>query len=131
MSNNRHTILIVEDEDALSGVLKDRFENEGFDVLLAKDGAQGLMLALDKQPDLILLDIIMPKVGGMTMLKKLRTYEKGKDIRVVVMTNVNDSKDVHEALEHGARDYMVKSDWVISDLVESVRKQLDEPGTYV
>ena len=130
MGDKRSKILIVEDEEVLLGVLKDRFENEDFDVLVAKDGADGLMLALDKQPDVILLDIIMPKLDGLSMLKKLRTYERGKNIRVIVMTNVNDSKEVHEALANGARDFLVKSDWVISDLVTSVRNQLKEPSSF-
>ncbi len=126
MSDQRAKILIVEDEEALREVLKERFENEGFDVFTAKDGAQGLMLALDKLPDVILLDIIMPKVDGLTMLKNLRTYERGKNIRVIVTTNVNDSKEVHEALSYGAHDYLVKADWILSDLVASVRKQLQD-----
>lgn len=123
----RKKILVVEDEEALLEVLKDRLENEGFDVLVAKDGAAGLIMALEKKPDLILLDIIMPKLDGLSMLKQLRDYEAGKDIRVVFMTNVNDSKEVHEALQYGARDFMVKSDWAISDLVASIRNLLNEP----
>ena len=128
--SQRHSILIVEDEDALSDVLKDRFENEGFDVTVAKDGVSGLMTALEKQPDVTLLDIVMPKLDGLTMLKNLRTYENGKNLRVIVMTNINDSKEVHEALALGARDFMVKSDWAIADLVESVRNQIKEPFSF-
>jgi DNA-binding response OmpR family regulator len=130
MSDRRNTILIVEDEEVLRGVLKDRFENEDFDVIVAKDGEEGLLTALEKQPDVILLDIIMPKMDGLAMLKKLRTYDRGKNVRVVVMTNVNDSKEVHEALANGARDFLVKSDWVIADLVTSVRNQLKEPSSF-
>lgn len=122
MSDKRHKILIVEDEKALNEVLKERFENEGFDVRVAQDGAEGLLLALEKPPDVILLDIVLPKVGGLDMLKKLRTYELGKNIPVVVLTNLSDTKQVHEALEHGARDFLVKADWVLSDVVENVRK---------
>ncbi len=131
MADKRHKILIVEDEEALSEILQDRFENEDFEVFVAKDGAEGLKLALDKKPDVILLDILLPKLDGLSMLKNLRTYEQGKNIRVIVTTNVNDSKEVHEALALGARDFLVKSDWVLSDLVESVRNQLDEPYRYV
>jgi DNA-binding response OmpR family regulator len=131
MADKRYKILIVEDDQSLSEVLKDRFENEGFDVFVAKDGAEGLIMALDKKPDVILLDILMPKLDGLSMLKKLRTYEQGKNIRVIVTTNVNDSKEVHEALALGARDFLVKSDWVLADLVDSVRNQLEEPGKYV
>ena len=130
MGKQRSKILIVEDEEVLLGVLKDRFENEGFDVFVARDGAQGLLTALEKQPDVILLDIIMPKLDGLAMLKDLRTRERGKNIRVIVMTNVNDSKEVHEALANGAHDFLVKSDWVISDLVASVRHQLSEPSSF-
>lgn len=123
MGDTPRKILIIEDDDAFAQVLKDRLENEGFTVLLAKDGANGLLVALDKQPDLILLDIAMPKLDGISMLKRLRQYDKGKDLRVVMLTSVNDTKQVHEALSLGARDFLVKSDWVISDLVESIRGQ--------
>ena len=130
MGDTRHKILIVEDEKALSDILSDRFENEGFDVFVANDGAQGLLLALEKEPDVILLDILMPEMDGLSMLRQLRTYDKGKQMRVVVTTNVNDSKEVHEALALGAHDFLVKSDWVLSDLVTSVRNQLEEPTQY-
>ncbi|HSW37064.1 MAG TPA: response regulator [Candidatus Saccharimonadales bacterium] len=131
MNDTRPKILIVEDDETLLDVLRNRFENENFEVFIAKDGAQGLQVALDKLPHVILLDIIMPKVGGLTMLKNLRSDERGKKIRVIVSTNVNDSKEVHEALSYGAHDYLVKSDWVLSDLVAIVRKQLDEPSAFV
>ena len=127
MADQRYKILIVEDEEALSEVLKDRFDNEGFEVLVARDGEAGLKLALSRHPDIVLLDIIMPKLDGLTLLKRLRESDQGKNIRVVVLTNVNDSKEVHEALSLGARDFLVKSDWMISDLVESVRNQLLQP----
>lgn len=125
MSDNQHKILIIEDEKALYEVLKERFENEGFEVHVAHDGAEGLLLALEKQPDVILLDIVLPKVGGLDMLKKLRTYDVGKTIPVVVLTNLSDTKQVHEALASGARDFLVKADWVLSDVVENVRKLVE------
>ncbi len=131
MADKQYKILIIEDEETLGGILKDLFENEGFEVTLAKDGVEGLMMALDKQPDVVLLDIIMPKLDGLNMLKQLRSYERGKDIRVIFMTNVNDTKEVHEALANGARDFLVKSDWPLSDLVDAVRKQLTEPADHL
>lgn len=121
-------ILIVEDDAPLAEVLQERFENEGFDVIVAKDGADGLLQALEKQPDVILLDIVMPKLDGLAMLRQLRTHENGRGIRVIVMTNLSDSKEVHEALSLGAHDFLVKSDWAIADLVASVRNQLNNPG---
>jgi len=122
---SQHKILVVEDEEVLLGVLKDRLKNEGFDVLTARDGEQGLKMALEHQPDLILLDILMPKMGGITMLKNLRATPAGKDTHVIILTNVSDSKLVHEALTYGVRDFLVKSDWVLSDLVAAIRKQID------
>lgn len=130
MADTQYKILIVEDEGPLLEVLKERFENEGYKVFTAKDGAEGLTLALDEQPDLILLDIIMPKVDGLTMLKNLRADERGRKVRVVVLTNVNDSKEVHEALAAGASDFLVKADWSVSDLVDNVRKHLEQPGDF-
>lgn len=122
---SQHKILVVEDEEVLLGVLKDRLKNEGFDVITARDGEQGLKMALEHQPDLILLDILMPKMGGITMLKNLRATPAGKDTHVIILTNVSDSKLVHEALTYGVRDFLVKSDWVLSDLVTAIRKQID------
>lgn len=130
MTDQRPKILIVEDDESLSEVLRERFDNEDFDVLVAKDGEKGLTLALDKQPDVILLDIVMPKVDGLTMLKNLRAQEKGRTSRVIVMTNLSDSKEVHAALANGAHDFLVKSDWTIADIVESVRHQLNEPHSF-
>lgn len=126
MSDDLAKILIVEDDEPLVEVLSERFDNEGFEVIVAKDGEQGLKAALEKQPDVILLDIIMPKLDGLTMLKQLRAHEKGKNIRVIVITNLSDSKEVHEALANGAHDFLVKSDWAIADIVESVRNQIQE-----
>jgi len=130
MADQPYKILIVEDEGPLREVLEERFDNEGFKVFIAKDGAEGLMTALKEEPDIILLDIIMPQVDGLTMLKQLRANDKGARTRVIVLTNVNDSKEVHEALLAGATDFLVKSDWAISDLVDSVKHQLQEPGNY-
>src|ERR1700744_1984236 len=128
--DRKDKILVVEDEEALSEVLKERFENGGLEVFVARDGERAIQLAMEKLPDLILLDIIMPKLDGLSMLKRMREFDWGKNIRVIVLTNVNDSKQVHEALALGARDFLVKSDWLISDLVTSVRTQLKQPFTF-
>ncbi|HSX47547.1 MAG TPA: response regulator [Patescibacteria group bacterium] len=131
MTDKANKILIVEDEEALLEVLKERFEAEGFEVYISKDGEDGLKVAIEKKPDIILLDIIMPKLDGLSMLKKLRQSEEGKNTRVVVLTNVNDTKEVNEALALGAKDFLVKSDWIISDLIVTVRKHLSEPLSFV
>lgn len=121
-------ILIVEDEAPLSNVLSERLSNEGFTVFVAADGEQGLAMALDHKPDLVLLDILLPKMGGLSMLKELRTHEEGKTIPVMMLTNLNDTEDVNEALAAGAYDYLVKSDWNIADLVDNIRNKLAPPA---
>lgn len=124
MQDSSKLILIVEDEPPLSEILKDHFENEGFRIIVAKDGEEGLGLALSKKPDMILLDINLPKLNGLDMLKQLRTYEAGKSIPAIALTNLNDTKEVNEALASGVSDFLVKADWSITDVVESVRRKL-------
>lgn len=124
MQDSSKLILIIEDETPLSDILRDHFELEGFQIIVAKDGEEGLRLALDKKPDIILLDIMLPKLNGLDMLKQLRTYEAGKSIPVIVLSNLNDAKEVNEALASGVGDFLVKADWAIADVVDSVRRKL-------
>lgn len=119
-----YKILVVEDEAPISEVLSDRLKNEGFDVAVADDGEKGLKMAIDFKPDLILLDILMPNKGGLSMLEALRATEEGKNIPVMMLTNLSGSEDMNKALELGAFDYMVKSDWDISYVVNSIRNKL-------
>ena len=119
-------ILIVEDEESLRGALRDKFAWEGFDVLEAGDGEEGLKAALREHPDLILLDIIMPKMDGITMLKKLREDDWGKEAQVILLTNLSDNEKLSEALAQGTYDYLVKSDWKIADVVAKVRERLGD-----
>jgi two-component system, OmpR family, alkaline phosphatase synthesis response regulator PhoP len=117
-------ILIVEDERTILGPLTKKLEKEGFDVQQAPDGEIGLRTALQKRPDLILLDIVMPEMDGMTMLENLRTDTWGRDVPVVILTNLDDGKKVAEATKHGSFDYLVKSDWSVSDVVDKIKQKL-------
>ncbi len=122
-------ILIVEDEWPLLKVLTEEFEREKFTVIQARDGVEGLESALQNNPDLILLDIIMPKMDGIMMLKKLREDKRGKNVPVIILTNLNDSETAGEALKNRAYDYLVKADWRIEDLVKKVSERLNLPQT--
>ena len=120
------TVLIVEDEVSLIIALRDKFFHEGFTVLEAKNGEEGLGVALDKHPDMILLDIIMPVMDGITMLKKLReSGEWGKTAQVIILTNLNEAEKVSEAMAAGTYEYLVKSDWKIADIVNKVKEKLE------
>lgn len=117
-------ILIIEDEETLLSVLSKKLEKEGFQVVKAKNGEEGLSVFVKEQPDLILLDIIMPVMDGMEMLKRLRETEKGKDVPVVILTNLSEAGKTAEALEQGVFDYLVKSDWKLADLVEKIKQRI-------
>ncbi|OGI26051.1 MAG: hypothetical protein A3J76_05605 [Candidatus Moranbacteria bacterium RBG_13_45_13] len=121
---NKKTILIVEDEISMLNALRDKFTREGFEVLEAKNGEEGLEIALRDHPDLILLDIVMPKMDGMTMLKRIRADAWGKDVKVIILTNLSDNEKTAAALAQGSYDYLVKSDWKIEDVVAKVKERL-------
>lgn len=118
-------ILIVEDEPATSAVLQERFIKEGFSVTVAPNGALGLEHALADHPDLILLDIILPVMDGITMLKDLRADAWGNTAKVIVLTalTANDLTDIRNSsidLDY----FLMKTDWTLDGVVEVVKKRL-------
>ncbi len=123
---NKKTILIVEDERPLREALHDKLTRAGFSTLEAENGEEGLEVSLREHPDLILLDIVMPKMDGMTMLKKLREDKWGKDAKVIILTNLSDLENISEAVIQGSYEYILKSDWRIEDVIAKVRELLEE-----
>ena len=126
----RHTILVIEDEPSLKNALIDKFSSEGFAMLEAKNGEEGLALALQDQPDLILIDIMMPKMDGMTMFKKLReANEWGKHVPVIILTNLSSTDEgrMKDVTDLEPAFYLVKTDWKIEDIVAKVRDRLYTP----
>ena len=109
---------------ALLNVLVEKFNREGYNVKTAKDGAVGLKIAIMERPDIILLDIIMPVMDGMTMLQRLRADEWGRKVPVLLLTNLNSAEKVVDALENGVFDYLVKADWSLNDIVAKVNDRL-------
>jgi DNA-binding response OmpR family regulator len=122
---NKKKVLIVEDEAILLQAMMDAFGAEGFTALGATDGQQGLMVAREQRPDIILLDIIMPKMGGIAMLKELRSDPWGEAVPVIILTNLSDYKSVADALDEGVHNFLVKSDWEISNVIAAVKKKLN------
>ncbi len=122
---NKKTILVVEDDTPLRNALCDKFGREGFAVLEAKNGEEALGVALDEHPDLIMLDIIMPVMDGMTMLKKLREDYWGNNVPVIILTNLSSDHEAVEAFKNLAYDFIVKSNYKINDLVKIIKEKLD------
>lgn len=122
---NKKLILIIEDERALFQVLQKKFENEGFMVSIAVNGEEGLKKAKKEKPSLILLDIVMPKMDGMTMLQKLREDKGwGSKVPVILLTNLGESEKIAEATKRGVHDYLIKTDWKLNDVVKKVREKI-------
>ena len=117
-------ILIAEDEDSLLSALVDKFLKAGYRVVTARDGEEGLTVALREQPDLILLDIVMPKMDGIALLRQLRDNSWGQGVPVILLTNLTDSKKIGEGMDLKAENFLVKSDWKIEDVVGKVKDKL-------
>jgi DNA-binding response OmpR family regulator len=115
-------ILIIEDETILLELFADKFTSEGFQALQATTAEKGIKLALKDKPDFILLDIILPKMDGLVMLKKLRANSWGKSVPVIISSNVTDQHKVSEAMKLGVYDYIVKTNLVLNDLVKQVKE---------
>lgn len=121
----RDTILLVEDEKATRQVLADELLQAGFDVLEARNGKIGLELAEKERPDLILLDILMPIMDGMAMMKTLRDSPWGKKVPVIILTNVSATDTIIDRIVKDEPSYyLVKSDWKIRDILKKIRETL-------
>jgi len=118
-------VLIIEDERSLANALEEKLkEVSSVEVLHAKNGEEGLKISLSEKPNIILLDLLMPIMDGIQMLKKLREDEWGKEVCVLVITNAADHKHLIEALEAGAYEYLIKSDWSIDKVVNKVVEKI-------
>ena len=120
-------ILIVEDEEVICKAYADELRDEGFAILIAKNGQVGLELALREKPDLILLDILMPIMDGLTMMDTLRQKDLyGKNVPIILLTNLSASEEkIMQAItKNEPAYYLVKSDWNLSAVMEKIKERL-------
>lgn len=117
-------ILLVEDDDALASVYETRLQAEGFDVRRVPNGEEALASALQYKPDLILLDVMMPKVSGFDVLDILRNTPETTNVKIIMLTALSQDTDRQRAEEMGVDDYLVKSQVVIADVVERIKHHL-------
>ena len=115
-------ILVVEDEKFLANAIHDKLKHEGYEVIHAENGQVGLDMALSEKPDCILLDIVMPVMDGITMLKQLRLAPGGEKIPVILLSNLSDSHTAIAAVDNGVTDYLVKSDWKLADVIVKIEE---------
>ncbi len=119
-------ILFIEDEVDLQRTLSNFLTKEGYQVISAFDGEKGLELAKKEIPDLVLLDLILPRVHGFDVLRKLKTDPETKEIPVIILTNLEKIEDVHKALELGATTYLVKAQYKLEEVIEKIKKILGD-----
>ncbi|MFA6897594.1 MAG: response regulator [Patescibacteria group bacterium] len=119
-------ILIIEDDSFISDMYKIKFESEGFDVMVASDGIQGLETVGKEYPDLILLDVVMSKMDGFAVLQKLKKTPETKDIPVIMLTNLGQKDSVEKGLKLGAVDYVIKAHFTPMEVVEKVKEILNK-----
>lgn len=121
---DQRTVLLVEDEDVMRMTLSAALEGAGYAVVAASNGEEGLKLALEKHPDLILTDLKMPKMGGLEMIRSVRQDAWGKGAEVIILTNISDAAALEAAMTEGAFFYMVKSDSSMADVVAKVKSRI-------
>lgn len=119
-------ILLVEDDDALAGVYTTRLQAEGFDVRRVSNGEEALATALVYHPNLVVLDVMMPKVSGFDVLDILRNTPETANLKIIMLTALSQDSDQERAKSLGADDYLVKSQVVISDVIERIRHHLEK-----
>jgi two-component system phosphate regulon response regulator PhoB len=118
-------ILLVEDDDALANVYLVRLQAEGFDVRRVANGEDALVTALEYRPDLVVLDVMMPKVSGFEVLDIMRNTPDTANLKVIMLTALSQDSDRKRAEALGVDDYLVKSQVVIADVIDRIKRQLN------
>jgi len=117
-------VLIIEDESIILSLLKKKLEKEEYEVSTAVNGEEGVKKAKEIKPDVILLDIVMPKLGGFEVMEKLNEDESLKDIPVIVVSNSGQPVELDRARELGAKDWLVKTEFDPQEVIKKVKKQI-------
>jgi len=119
-------ILIIEDEKILAEMYQDKLSQAGFGIFSASTAKEGLELAKKEKPDLILLDILLPKESGINFLNWLKNEAKISSIPIIAFSNYDDPKTKKEALELGVKDYIIKANYTPEELVQKIKEYLKE-----
>lgn len=125
MEKEGKRILIIEDNNILSNSLKEALNDEGIEVIQAFDGETGLKAAKDIKPNLILLDLLLPELHGLDLLKELRKDEWGKEAPVIILSVLNESETIGAALEGNVFTYMAKDQYTLDDIVKVAKDELN------
>ena len=119
-------ILLIEDEEIIIDLLQRKLTKEGYEVLIAKDGEEGLKEMKKARLDLVLLDIVMPKMGGFEVMEEMQKDEELKIIPIIVISNSGQPVELDRAQKLGAKDWLIKTEFDPQEVVDKVKKQLGE-----
>lgn len=115
----------MEDDNILREALQEFLTAEGFETMSASDGEAGIKIGKEKKPDLILLDIILPKMNGYEVLKAMKADESTKNIPIIILTNLGSLNDVEKALNLGATTYLIKADYKLEEVTNKIKEVLN------
>lgn len=121
---NKKKILIIEDEAFLSEMYKMKFELEGYKVIIARDGQEGIESVFSDKPDIILLDLVMPIKDGYQVLEELKSNKDTKNIPVLILSNLGQADEIKRAMNDGADKYLIKANMTPNQLVKEVKDAL-------
>jgi len=121
-------ILLIEDEEIMIGLLQKKLAAEGYEVSVAKDGQEGLIKMREAKPDLVLLDIIMPKMGGFEVMEEMQKDEELGKIPVIIISNSGQPVEIDRAQELGAKDWLIKTEFDPQEVINKVKKQIGPPS---
>ena len=117
-------ILIIEDEEIILDLMKRKLSQEGYEVLTAKDGEEGLNAMRQFKPELILLDVVMPKLGGFEVMEEMRKDEQLRRIPVIIISNSGQPVEIDKAKELGANNWLIKTEFDPQEVVDKVINQI-------
>lgn len=121
---NKKKILLAEDDQFILGMYSEKMRNLGFEVIVAEDGSEAVKLAKERKPDIMLLDIVMPKMDGFEVLKAIKENEELKEIPVILLTNLGQKQSVEKGIKMGAADYIIKAHFTPSEVIDKVEQIL-------
>ena len=117
-------ILLIEDEKIMIDLLKRKLNQEGYDVVVALDGEEGLKLLKETKPDLVLLDIVMPKLGGFEVMEEMNKDPELKKIPIIIVSNSGQPVELGRAKKLGAKDWLIKTEFDPQEVIDKVVKQI-------
>lgn len=124
MTDEAKKVLVAEDDNFLMKVYEVKLNKEGFNLIMARDGEEAVKLIKSEKPDIILLDLVMPKKNGFEVLTEVKADPETKNIPILILSNLGQVEDIKKGLDAGADDYIIKADVSIEEIVEKIRKKL-------